>query len=120
MNLTASHDLLACPAPEAYFTGQVWTQPQAPGAVRVTFTPGARTAWHRHPHGQTLLILSGGGRVQKRGEVVLHFQAGDVVTIEAGEQHWHGAAQNSSMTHLAIQAGETVWLEKVTDAEYAG
>ena len=106
------------PAQGAYFTGPVWMQPQASGVVRVTFAPGARTAWHTHPQGQTLLILSGTGLVQKRGEAALAFSAGDVVVIEAGEEHWHGAAPDSLMTHFALQAGETVWLAKVTDEEY--
>ena len=106
------------PAPESYFTGSVWMQPQASGVVRVTFAPGARTAWHTHPHGQTLLILSGTGLVQKRREAALQFSAGDVVSIGAGEEHWHGAAPGSLMTHFALQAGETVWLAKVTDEEY--
>ena len=105
-------------APEAYFTGSVWMEPLAPGVLRVTFTPGARTAWHTHPQGQTLLILSGTGRVQKRGEAAIPFAAGDVVMIEAGEEHWHGAAPDSLMTHFALQAGETVWLAKVSDEEY--
>ena len=106
------------PAQGAYFTGPVWMQPQASGVVRVTFAPGARTAWHTHPQGQTLLILSGTGLVQKRGEAALAFSAGDVVVIEAGEEHWHGAAPDSLMTHFALQAGETVWLVKVTDEDY--
>ena len=108
------------PAPEANFTGLVWMQNQASGVVRVTFAPGARTAWHTHPQGQTLLILSGTGLVQKRGEAAVPFNAGDVVMIEAGEEHWHGAAPDSLMTHFALQAGETVWLAKVTDEEYGG
>jgi quercetin dioxygenase-like cupin family protein len=112
--------LPARPAPEAYFSGQVWMQPLAPGAARVTFTPGARTAWHTHPNGQTLVVLSGTGSVQKRGEAAVPFSAGDVILIEAGEEHWHGAAPDSLMVHLALQAGETVWLAKVTDEEFGG
>ena len=106
------------PAPEANFTGLVWMQNQASGVVHVTFAPGARTAWHTHPQGQTLLIVSGMGLVQKRGEAVVAFSTGDVVVIGADEEHWHGAAQGSLMSHFALQAGETVWLAKVTDEEY--
>lgn len=113
-------NLPARSAPDSRFTGPVWMQELTPGAMRVTFTPGARTAWHRHPHGQTLLILSGSGLVQKRGEAALSFQAGDVVTVAAGEEHWHGAAPDSVMSHIALQEGQTEWLTQVTDAEYAG
>lgn len=113
-------DLTMNPAPEAHFTGQVWMERQAEGVLRVTFPPGARTAWHTHPHGQTLIVLSGVGRVQKRGEAALTMTAGDVVQIEADEEHWHGAAPDSLMQHVAINAGETVWLAKVTDGEYGG
>lgn len=106
------------PAPEAYFTGEVWMERQAEGVLRVTFIPGARTAWHTHPQGQTLIVLSGVGWVQKRGAAALTMTAGDVVQIDAGEEHWHGAAPDSLMQHMAINAGETVWLAKVTDEEY--
>ncbi|AWN24225.1 cupin domain-containing protein [Deinococcus irradiatisoli] len=118
MNLLSSADLPARPAPESRFTGPVWMQPLTSEVMRVTFTPGARTVWHRHPHGQTLLIVSGRGLVQKRGEAAVAFSAGDVVTIEAGEEHWHGAAPDSVMSHFALQAGETEWLTHVTDEEY--
>ena len=118
MKHTASTALPTNPAPEAYFTGPVWIQPQAPGVLRVTFAPGARTAWHTHPQGQTLLILGGTGLVQKRGEAAVAFRAGDVVSIGAGEEHWHGATLGSLMTHFALQTGETVWLAKVTGEEY--
>lgn len=113
-----SHAFTAQAAPGEYFTGVVWMEPQVPGVVRVTFTPGARTAWHTHPQGQTLLILSGRGRVQRRGAAAFDVTAGDVVQIDPGEEHWHGAAPDALMTHLAIQAGETVWLRHVTDEEY--
>ena len=105
---------------DADFTGSVWMEPLAPGVLRVTFAPGARTAWHTHPQGQTLLIVSGTGLVQKRGEAVVAFGTGDVVVIGADEEHWHGAAPDSLMSHFALQAGETVWLSKVTDEEYGG
>ncbi|AZI43015.1 cupin domain-containing protein [Deinococcus psychrotolerans] len=119
MKHTPSSELPARPAPEDRFTGPVWMQPLTSEVMRVTFTPGARTAWHTHPHGQTLLIVSGSGRAQKRGGPVVSFQAGDIVTVEAGEEHWHGAAPDSVMSHFALQAGQTVWLDKVTDEDYA-
>ncbi len=112
-----------------YFTGVVFQDPvnQAPAparvaAARVTFTPGARTAWHTHPLGQTLYVLSGCGRVQSEGGPVREISAGDVVWIPPGEKHWHGAAPTTMMCHLAIQEqvdGKTAtWLEHVTDAQY--
>jgi quercetin dioxygenase-like cupin family protein len=102
MKHTPLSDLPVNAAPEAYFSGPVWMQAQASGVVRVTFAPTGRTAWHTHLQGQTLLIVSGRGLVQK------------------GEEHWHGAAPDSLMVHFALQAGETVWLAKVTDEEYGG
>ena len=107
-----------------HFTGEVFMEtlepPSAtkPAVLRVTFPPAARTDWHTHPAGQTLVILSGICRVQKRGEAVEEVTAGGVVLIGAGKEHWHGAAPESLMQHLAIQAGETVWQEAVTEAEY--
>ena len=112
-----------------YFTGTVWQEPvivaPAPARVRalkVTFAPGARTAWHTHPLGQTLLVLSGVGVVQKLGEPARRILPGDTVWIAPGEKHWHGASPTAAMTHLAIQEaldGSNVdWMEKVTDAEY--
>ena len=118
MNHTPSTALPTKLESETYFTGLVWMQPQTSGVLRVTFAPGARTVWHTHPHGQTLLIVSGHGLVQKRGEAAIAFGAGDVVSIEPGEEHWHGAAPDSLMVHFALQAGKTVWLAKVTDEEY--
>lgn len=118
------------PGPAAYFTGTVWIDEISPPAnaspvraARVTFSPGARTAWHTHPLGQTLHILSGVGRVQKAGEPVAEVRPGDTVWFEPGERHWHGAAPHSLMTHLAIQQADATgspvtWLEPVTDAEY--
>jgi quercetin dioxygenase-like cupin family protein len=114
-----------------YFTGAVWLDEitAAPYAsdVRVvvaTFEPGARTAWHAHPHGQLLQILSGVGRIQKAGEGVAEVRPGDVIWFGPGERHWHGAAPNQMMAHLAVQradeAGRTaVWQERVSDADYA-
>ncbi len=100
-------------------------QPEAParaaGAL-VTFEPGARTAWHTHPLGQTIIITTGVGRVQKLGGPVEEVNPGDVVWFAPGEKHWHGAGPNNGMSHIAIQEtlnGSAVeWLEHVTDAEY--
>jgi 4-carboxymuconolactone decarboxylase len=118
------------PGPSAQFTGTVRVEPLfAPtGASRasgasVTFAPGARSAWHSHPLGQTLIVTAGTGRVQQWGGLVQEIHAGDVVWTPAGVKHWHGAAPTTAMTHTAIQewvAGRNVdWLEQVTDAQYA-
>jgi quercetin dioxygenase-like cupin family protein len=117
--------------PEAWFTGSVWidevVQGGAPSrmkANRVSFAPGARTAWHTHPVGQALMVETGLGRVQLQGEPVREIRPGDTVWIEAGEVHWHGAAPGHTMVHLAIQemdarGVDVEWGEHVTDAEYA-
>jgi 4-carboxymuconolactone decarboxylase len=116
-------------APAAHFTGSVAVQMlvPAPGPDRascgvVTFAPGARTAWHTHPLGQTLIVTAGVGRVQRWGGPIQEIHAGDVVHIAPNTRHWHGAAPGSSMTHIAVQEasdGKTVdWLEPVTNAEY--
>jgi quercetin dioxygenase-like cupin family protein len=113
-----------------YFTGTVWLDPiallSAPfrfKSLRVSFEPGARTAWHTHPLGQVLHILSGVGRVQRAGEPVRTVKPGDTVTIEPGERHWHGAAPGHAMVHIAMQGmdengNDATWFEHVTDAEY--
>ena len=112
--------------PAEYFTGSVRIDPlfeAAPPAravgVMVTFEPGARTAWHTHPLGQTLLVTAGCGWAQREGEPVEAIRPGDVVWFAPGEKHWHGAAATTGMTHLAIQEGlngRTVdWLEPVTE-----
>ncbi|SLN15171.1 Cupin domain protein [Roseovarius litorisediminis] len=114
---------------EAYFTGTVRIDPvlSAPDPARVrsvvvTFEPGARTAWHTHPLGQTLLVLSGLGLAQTWGGPVQVIRPGDTVWFEPGEKHWHGAAPDVAMVHLAIQEaldGSPVdWLEKVSDTQY--
>ena len=88
----------------------------------VTFEPGARTAWHSHPGGQTLIVTVGTGRVQRWGDAVEEIRAGDVVRIPAGQKHWHGAAPSASMTHIAIteaQGGTAVqWMEQVSEEQY--
>jgi quercetin dioxygenase-like cupin family protein len=115
--------------PTDWFTGAVHVQmlfaAEAPGRVtggRVTFEPGARTAWHSHPFGQTLVVTEGTGRAQRWGGSVESIGAGDVVWFPAGEKHWHGAAPAMHMTHLAIQEhdnGATAdWMETVTDEQY--
>ncbi len=115
--------------PADYFTGTVWMDtivnapaPARVAAARVAFEPGARTAWHTHPLGQTLYVISGVGRVQTLGEPVREIRAGDTVWIPPGEKHWHGAAPDHAMTHIAMQEvvdGSAVdWMEQVSDADY--
>ena len=117
--------------PSDWFTGEVRIDPlfQAPDpalvqGVSVTFEPGARTAWHTHPLGQTLVVTAGCGRVQRDGGTVEEIRPGDVVWIAPGEKHWHGAAPATAMTHIAIherQGGKAVdWLEHVSDEQYLG
>jgi len=112
-----------------YFTGTVRIDPlfEAPEPARVrgasvTFEPGSRTAWHTHPSGQTLIVTSGLGWVQREGGPVEEIRPGDVVWFAPGEKHWHGATLTTEMTHIAIQEnldGKVVdWMEKVTDKEY--
>ena len=117
--------------PGDWFTGTVRIDPlfqaEAPGRVAgaaVTFEPGARTAWHTHPAGQTLIVTAGLGRVQREGGPVEEIRPGDVVWFPAGERHWHGASPDVAMTHIAIQEavdGVAVdWMEPVSDADYLG
>lgn len=115
--------------PAENFTGAVRIDPlnqaAAPArvtAVSVTFEPGARTAWHTHPLGQTLIVTAGCGLVQSAGGPVVTIRPGDVVWCPPGEKHWHGATSTTAMTHIAIVEqldGKAVeWLEKVSDEEY--
>jgi 4-carboxymuconolactone decarboxylase len=115
--------------PTENFTGSVRVDPlfQASAPARgsgslVTFEPGARTAWHTHPLGQILIVTAGTGRVQRFGDPIEEIRKGDVVWIPPGQKHWHGAAPNSSMAHIAIVEqldGKAVdWMEKVSDAQY--
>jgi quercetin dioxygenase-like cupin family protein len=117
------------PGPKEWFSGTVRIdplfQPVAPSrtaASIVTFEPGARTAWHTHPLGQTLIVTAGVGRVQKEGEFIEEIHPGDIVIIAPGEKHWHGASPAMAMTHIAIheqQDGKAVdWMEKVSDDQY--
>ncbi len=111
-----------------YFTGEVWIEglimggPMSVKSVRVTFTPGARTAWHTHPAGQVLYITSGRGWVQKEGEAPQAITTGDVVVFAPNEKHWHGAAADSPMTHIALQpivdGIDSNWLEQVSPEHY--
>jgi len=112
-----------------YFTGTVWqdpiieaSEPARVRALKVAFEPGARTAWHTHPLGQTLHIISGTGLMGLRNENPQLIQAGDTVWIPPGEEHWHGASATNSMTHIAIQealnGSVADWLEKVSDDQY--
>lgn len=115
--------------PAEWFSGTVRidplfavTAPARAAANAVTFEPGARTAWHTHPLGQTLIVISGSGRVQRQGGPVEVINPGDVVWFEPGEKHWHGASPTTAMTHIAVQEsldGKAVdWLEHVSDADY--
>lgn len=117
--------------PTEWFTGHVRLDPlfTAPEPARVagaavTFEPAARTAWHTHPLGQTLVVLSGVGRAQREGGPIEEIRAGDVIWFAPNEKHWHGAAPTTALTHIAIQeaqGGKTVdWLEHVSDEQYMG
>ena len=114
-----------------YFTGTVWQDPiiEAPAparirVARVTFEPGARTAWHTHPLGQTLHVLAGLGRAQSWGGAIREIRPGDTIWFAPGEKHWHGASPQSAMVHIAMQealdGAAVAWLEHVTDQQYGG
>lgn len=131
MKIIRSGENTSMKGPEDWFTGTVRVDPlfaaEAPGrttGAHVTFEPGARTAWHTHPAGQTILITFGRGRVQREGGPVEEVSAGDVVWFPAGEKHWHGASAGTAMSHIAIQesidGSAVTWLEKVADADYNG
>ena len=115
--------------PSSYFTGTVRVDPlhkaDAPArifAANVTFEPGARTAWHTHPLGQTLIVTAGCGRVQRWGGAIEEIRPGDVVWFPPGEKHWHGAASATAMTHIAIveelDGKSADWMEKVSQEQY--
>ena len=117
------------PGPAVWFTGTVRIDPLFPArdparaaGNSVTFEPGARTAWHTHPLGQTLIVTAGCGRAQREGGPIEEIRPGDIVWFPPGEKHWHGAAPTRAMTHIAIAEvldGKVVeWMEKVTDEEY--
>lgn len=131
MKVTRIGSLPSSKGPDEYFTGTVrvdsmfYTEdPALVSCGTVTFEPGARTAWHTHPMGQTLLVTAGSGRVQRMGGPVEEIHPGDIVWFPAGEKHWHGASPSTAMTHIAIQEnlnGKSVdWMEKVNDEQYEG
>jgi len=129
MDITRKADLKTVDGPPEYFTGKVTVTGafQRPDPSRVSggivhFEPGARTAWHTHPAGQTLIVTEGVGWTQVEGGPKLEFHAGDILWCPAEHKHWHGAATHEGMTHIAIQdtidGKNVVWMEKVTDEEY--
>jgi quercetin dioxygenase-like cupin family protein len=131
MEIKRSGSQPSAKGPAEWFTGTVRIDPlfDAPVPARaagasVTFEPGARTAWHTHPLGQTLIVTSGVGRAQRWGGPIEEIRPGDVVWFSPGEKHWHGAAPTTAMTHIAIQEkldGKPVdWLEHVTPEQYEG
>ncbi len=131
MNITRAGSQPSTEGNPDWFTGTVRVEPlfqtRAParvGAASVTFEPGARTAWHTHPLGQTLIVTFGRGLVQREGGPVEEVRPGDVVWFEPSEKHWHGASPATAMQHMAIQEaldGKAVeWLEHVSDQQYRG
>jgi len=129
MEIRRSGSQPSAKGPSDWFTGTVQIDPlfQAADPARaagnsVTFEPGARTAWHTHPLGQTLIVTSGSGRAQRWGGPIEEIPPGDVIRFAPGEKHWHGASPTTAMTHIAIQEhlnGKPVdWLEKVSDDQY--
>ncbi|HEY2216154.1 MAG TPA: cupin domain-containing protein [Solirubrobacteraceae bacterium] len=119
------------PGPSDWFTGSVYidtvaepSEPSRLAAAGVHFTPGARTAWHTHPNGQTIFVIEGVGRCQREGGPVESIRPGDRVFFEPGENHWHGAAPNRLMTHIAMhqvdeQGNAVTWGERVSDEQYS-
>ena len=131
MDIKRRGSQLSAKGPAEYFTGTVRIDPlfQAPDPARavgnsVTFEPGARTAWHTHPLGQTLIVTAGSGLAQRDGGPVEHIRPGDVIWFAPGEKHWHGAGPTTAMTHIAIQErldGKAVdWMAHVSDEQYNG
>ncbi|HEY2451879.1 MAG TPA: cupin domain-containing protein [Scandinavium sp.] len=131
MKIIRSGSLPSVKGPEAWFSGTVRidapfqaTEPAKVGGATVTFEPGARTAWHTHPLGQTLIVTQGRGWLQEEGKAAEALNQGDIAWIQPGVKHWHGASSVTAMTHIAIAEAENgspvTWLEKVTDEEYAG
>lgn len=129
MEITRTGSKPSVKGPADWFSGAVRIDPlfdpnnaRRAAAATVTFEPGARTAWHTHPLGQTLIIVSGLGWVQREGGPVEEVHPGDIVWFEANEKHWHGASATTGMSHIAIQEnldGKVVdWLEQVTEEEY--
>ncbi|WCK05198.1 cupin domain-containing protein [Agrobacterium tumefaciens] len=131
MEILRSGTRASAKGPDGWFTGTVRIDPlfnpfdaERVQGAQVTFEPGARTAWHTHPLGQTLIVVSGLGRAQREGGPVEEIRPGDIVWFAPGERHWHGAAPNIAMTHIALQEvkdGKVVdWMEHVSDDQYGG
>jgi quercetin dioxygenase-like cupin family protein len=132
MKITRYNSLDTNAGPSDWFTGDVHidaiaapSPPSRLGAASVHFNPGARTAWHTHPFGQNIYVIEGVGRCQREGGTVEEIHAGDSVYFEPGENHWHGAAPNRLMTHVAMQEADdsgspVTWGRHVTDNEYTG
>ncbi|HXQ28044.1 MAG TPA: cupin domain-containing protein [Gemmatimonadales bacterium] len=131
MDITRAGSQPSGRGPTEYFTGAVRIDPlfqvteaSPVSGASVTFEPGARTAWHTHPLGQTLIVTAGCGRAQCWGGPLDEIRPGDVISIPPGEKHWHGASATTAMTHIAIQGlrdGKAAdWLEKVSDEQYVG
>jgi quercetin dioxygenase-like cupin family protein len=131
MDIQRSGSRPSTPGSPDYFTGTVRldmpfqrAMPARLGGATVTFEPGARTAWHTHPFGQTLIVTSGLGWVQREGGPKEEIRPGDIIWFDPGERHWHGATDTTAMTHIAIAEaldGKAVdWLEQVSDADYLG
>ena len=131
MQITKTGSQASAKGPADWFTGSVRIDSPFQrnayariGGAIVTFEPGARTAWHTHPLGQTLIVTAGSGRAQRVGGPIEEIRPGDIVWFEPGEKHWHGASPTTAMTHIAIAEmldGKVVeWLEKVTDEQYGG
>jgi quercetin dioxygenase-like cupin family protein len=129
IKITRSGSQQPSKGPADYFTGPVQIEPLFPAndpsrasGGKVTFEPGARSAWHTHPLGQTLIVTDGTGWIQQWGGPIEEMRKGDVIWIPAGVKHWHGATPNTAITHVAIQEqlnGKAVeWMEKVTDEQY--
>ncbi|MCK7355836.1 cupin domain-containing protein [Enterobacter roggenkampii] len=129
MKIIRSGSLPSAKGPEAWFTGTVRidapfqaSEPARVGGATVTFEPGARTAWHTHPLGQTLIVTQGRGWLQEWGKAAEILNQGDIAWIPPGIKHWHGASAQTAMTHIAIaesvNGSPVAWLEKVTDEQY--
>ena len=129
MEISRKDEQEAVAGPEEYFTGRATIrgmfareEPSRVTGAIVTFEPGARTAWHTHPLGQTLIVTDGVGWTQVEGEEKVEFYEGDILWCPKDKKHWHGATPDCSMTHIAVQESldgvNVVWMEKVTDDEY--
>ncbi|MGD9768489.1 MAG: cupin domain-containing protein [Pseudolabrys sp.] len=131
MKITKAGTAISVKGSADWFTGTVRidapfqaTEPARVGGATVTFEPGARTAWHTHPLGQTLIVTAGLGWIQREGGRVEEIRPGDIVWFEPGERHWHGATDRTAMTHIAIaealNGSPVTWQEHVSDADYLG